>query len=162
MFNEYLELYLEKVQEMDPIYLGATALVGLIILGIIISAINKAGKKTRAKKIAPVLTLKQIQIAPLGKGAQVKIENIGEVANIKEVSVMSRKDIRITQAYKNYILEKNKGYSIFCEVDGKGRADNGFNLLIAYFDSRGNAYKQTFFISKDSKAAEKPKLVKLV
>ncbi len=162
MYQEYLETYLEKMQEMDPIYLGITAIVGLIFLGIIISAFNKSAKKGRARKIAPHLHLNQIQIAPLGKGAQIKIENLGEVANVKGAKIIGRKDMRLTQAYKDFILEKNKLYMVFCEVDGKGRADNGFNLEIEYFDSMGNAYRQIFFISKDSKVAEKAKLVKLV
>ena len=162
MLSEYFDMYMEKMQDLDPLYLGGTTLVVMLVLGIIISAINRSNKKSRAKKIAPVLILKQIQIAPLGKGAQVKIENVGEVANIKGVNVVDRKDITITQAYQNYILERSKVYQIFCEVVGKGRTDTGFNILVEYFDSRGNAYKQTFFVSRDSKAAEKPKLVKLV
>ncbi len=162
MHEEYLALYIEKMQAMDPIYLGGTALVAILFLGIIISAFNKMGKKSSARKVAPNIIVKQLQVAPLGKGVQLKLENKGEIARVIDVKVLKRDDIIITQAYKDFIFEKDKIYQIFFEAEGRNRADNGFDMLLEYADSLGNAYKQQIHVEKERNQADKPKLVKLV
>ena len=162
MLEEYLNDYIAKVQEMDPIYLGLTALAVLLILGIIISAFNKISKKSSARKVAPKISVKQLQVAPLGKGVQLKLENHGEIARITDVKVLNRKDIIITQAYKDFIFEKDKIYQVFFEAEGRNRADNGFDMVLEYADSLGNAYKQQIHVEKERNQADKPKLVKLV
>ena len=150
------------MQEMDPVYLGLTALVALLLLGIIISVSNKVSKKSSAKKVAPNIMVKQLQVAPLGKGVQLKLENKGEIARVVDVKVLKRDDIIITQAYKDFIFEKDKIYQVFFEAEGRNRADNGFDMLLEYTDSLGNAYKQQIHVEKERNQADKPKLVKLV
>ena len=68
-------------------------------------------------------------------------------------------DINYSYQFKKLVeIENNKVYSIFCEANGKARADSGFDLEIKYADQIGNQYRQRFHIEKDKNMADKPKL----
>lgn len=146
------------LKDTDLITLGITACILLITLCLFIFLIVRFVKKSKAKKIAPVLEVQNLLVAPLGKGVQIKLQNQGERAIITELKVIDRQNIEITKGYTNYEIDNSKVYSIFCEANGQARADSGFDLEIKYTDQTGNQYKQRFHIEKDKNRTDKPKL----
>lgn len=155
-----LQTYIEQAKALDPIYWIAfgLALFFLIVLMVILSI--RAGKKRKAQNVAPKILLHKIQVAPLGKGMQLKFLNMGYQAKIYDLEIKKRHDIKITQGYKDYLLEGGGFYVVLCEKEGSGRADDGFEMILHYADQLENVYKQKFFVKPNQNVSETGKLVR--
>lgn len=152
--------WLEILQNLDPLYyvaMGAT----LILLIVLLTFWNiRAGKKRRARAVAPVFQFQNLLIAPLAKGVQIKLINTGHLANVVGIKIKKRQDLQITQGFTSFEVGTNKLYHVFCEAEGRSRADNGFDLVLDYKDQIGNLYRQLIHIQKDKNYVEDTKLIR--
>lgn len=155
-----IQSYLNKLQGLDPMYYGIIGGVLLVCLIWIVFAVNRSTKKRRARAVAPQIELQHLQVAPLGKGVQIKLVNRGFPAIISDVTLPKRHDLKITQSFKNYKLDTEKNYTIFLEADGSGRADDGFDILLEYSDQLDNIYRQMLHIEPKFNVVEPAKVKK--
>jgi len=146
----------ENLSQQDILILGGGLIFCIILLAVF--SVRRT-KKRRAKRLAPNMSLQNLLVAPLGKGVQIKIINSGEQATVTDIEIKGRTNVNITQGFKEYEVQKNKFYNVFCEAD-EGRADTGFDMEIEYRDQIGNQYRQRFHIEKDKTAVDNPKLVR--
>ena len=144
--NSDFQTYLDQAKNLDPIYYAAAGGILLLLLIWIIFSIIRGGKKRKARAVAPQIALQNMQVAPLGKGVQIKLVNKGHSATILDLEIKKRQDLKITQGYKNYLLDTGKTYSIFLEADGGGRADDGFDMVVEYADQINTIYRQELHI----------------
>lgn len=155
------QTYIDQLTQLDPLYYYI-ALGVFILLIIIISIVsfNKNKKKRAAAEVAPYLVISQTQIAPLGKGVQIKFLNKGFTTTINDAEIIGKTNVHISQIYRDFLLETGKTYAVFCETEGRDRVDDGFDVVLYYTDSLNNQFKQQFHIHKDQPSSNAPRVVR--
>ncbi len=148
----------EIAQNLGPLHYAIIGGVLLLFIILIVVSSIRARKKRKARQVAPDLTFHSLQVAPLGKGVQIKILNKGHQATVTDIYIKKRHDLNITQGYKDYLIETGKFYNVFCEAKGSGRADDGFELWLHFKDVIGNTYKQAFHIAKSHSKDERARV----
>jgi len=147
---------LEMFNSLEKYQLAIGSVILLLLFILLIRSVIRSVKRGQAKKVAPNFKIEQILVAPLGMGIQVKIKNSGHPITILETKIIDRKNVNITQAFENYLLETNKIYTVFCEATDRRRADSGFKMHVKYKNKNNKTFKQEFFIEPNQ-----PKLLKL-
>ncbi len=150
--KDLLEIY----SNLETYQIAIGGIILLLLFVLFIRSILRAAKRSQAKKVAPNFKIEQILVAPLGMGIQVKIKNSGHPITVLETKIMDRKNVNITQAFENYLLDTNKIYTVFCEATDRRRADSGFKMQVKYKNKNNKTFKQEFFIEPNQ-----PKLLKL-
>lgn len=152
IFNVYL-----KSEVM--IYVALAFIVLLLFVSFIL-IVSRSQRRSKAKAVAPQFSFENLQLAPLGKGIHLKVKNGGASAIITDVILTGRNDIELTQAYKDYKVDQNQSYSIYCETIAKGRADKGYEITISFQDQLGNLYQQGFTIDYPQAHSSQARLLK--
>ena len=118
--------------------------IGLLLFALILFLSAKTKKQKHQKLLAhaPKLSLKDFQVAPLGKDAFFKIKNEGEQATISQLDIIGRADLMVKNDYAGHQIEKDKEYRIFLESAGHQKIEKDFSLEITFVDPQGHIYKQ--------------------
>lgn len=143
---------------VDPLWIIG-GIVGIFTLVIAVFAINRNQKRSRARASAPLLTVGNWQVAPLGRDASFKITNAGEVAFIDQLRFKNRYDIQIKNWLTGQQLDNNKSTRLLLESNQHTRLGNDLILEIEYRDRLGNRYRQVCPLGSN-KGSKNPKLLR--
>lgn len=148
------------IEETDPVYLIGGGVVLLVLLILPFIGRGKRRKKKQAARIAPKLVEVQFQIAPLGRDALFKLQNVGDKAVLSNIKIKGRKDLINKNNVAGYELERNKSCKVFLETTANQKIQSNFSIELTFMDQIGNVYIQQFRPgSQQKKGAKLTKLI---
>lgn len=116
---------------------------GFVVL-LLFRWIIKRSRRPKKVKVKPTVTqqgkglqLHTFQIAPLGRDAFLKIQNISDSVTLTKLEIPDRHNIRVKNALAGHKLDKNKIYSILLEAEGNTKLEDGFTVKLTYLTSHG-------------------------
>lgn len=136
----YIPEWLEAYDPQLVLAVGA----GLLLL-IVVFLIRGIVRAFSSKKVNHQgLMVQSFQLAPLGRDAFVKIQNLGTSVVLLSVNTSNPTNVTVKNQVAGQEIISNGTYSILLEASGNERINKQLNMIVLFADQDKNRYEQVF------------------